>query len=696
MSNLKRICAGFIILSCLLLNVSTCSASSHGGVVLALSGGGTKGLAHIGVLQVLEEQNIPIAGIVGTSMGAIIGGLASSGYNGFELEEVVKNIDLSSLLSERSSPMFLPLGEREGSSVPWISVVHHGGVGGYLGGLSGVKLLEKFSQMASRVQVVHFNELPIPFAAVATDLETGAKVVLQSGSLASAMRASMAIPGLFEPWPVGGRLLVDGGLVSNLPVITAKELFPGYPVLAVDVTSSLRTRKELRTVVDVIDQSITVLTQQNVANEVKEADVLLTPQVGKMPLFDASKAEEIIAAGRNVALAHIKKIRELSNLAPPPQLQPKERQEIVAEVSVEGLPENVCNEFKKHYQSWIGKPIDSFKVLKASYEISKRIDVLAVDYRLEKREKGTAIVFTAQRRPSSELRLGGYTTNLHPYRWLYINGIKRDLLKDGDAIKLNLKLGSQWAADVGYLSSSDISKAWEFNLSAQNWKVTPRNAFEKNWDRYGLGLVHHFSMGDVRAGVGIGGERVHFNGRDEDALGPTFYVAYNTLDDTVDPTKGGSMKVAFWWPEHDELLYRVNIFQALSLSEKWRLYLRGGFAEGDVTEPSHAVYLGAAEELYSYADRPIEAERMVWLNLAFRRVFMQSWWGSLTAEIFGGAGWAYDDNGSKSDSVWESGISFSAPGHFFDGRLMFLYNDQSDFKVGFFIGKPIWGHHPLP
>ncbi|WP_286934208.1 MULTISPECIES: patatin-like phospholipase family protein [Aminobacterium] len=699
MSYIKRMCVGFILLICFLGNNSPCSASSRGGIVLALSGGGTKGLAHIGVLQVLEENNIPIAGIVGTSMGAIIGGLAASGYTGIELEEVVNNIDLGSLLAEKDASMVLPLGERtsENSAIPWFSLGSRRGIGGALGGFSGVKLLEKFSQMAARVQVIRFSELPIPFAAVATDLETGEKVVLQSGSLASAMRASMAIPALFEPWPVGGRLLIDGGLVSNLPVLTAKELFPGCPVIAVNVTSEKKSRSELRTLVDVVDQSITVLTQQNVEREIREADLILTPSVGKLPLFDATQADFVIAAGRKETLAHLKAIASLAQMAP--ELSPRRKQpsQVLTDICVRGLPDMECEKLRTKHLSQIGKPIDPQWILRVNKEISRRMDVLAVDYHLEEDHGGAVVVFSVQRRPQSEVRIGGYTTNLHPYRWLYVNSIHRDIYKDGDALKLNLKIGTQWAADVGYLSSSELSKAWEVNLSAQRWELTPRNVSEeRGWDRYGLGVTRHFTMGNVLAGAGLGGERVHYKGKDEDSWGPTFYLTYNTLDDMMDPTKGSMMRVAFWWPDYDELLYRMNLFFVTSFSENWRLYLRGGFAEGDMTEAGHAVYLGAAEELYSYADKPIEAERMIWVNAGLRRVFLRSWWGNLTAELFGGAGWTYDNGGSRLDSVWETGLSLSAPGHFFDGRLMFLYNDQSDFKVGFFIGKPIWSHYPLP
>lgn len=193
-----------MIATLFLLLLAFCGPASaqSGGVVLVLSGGGTRGLAHIGVLEAIQEQGIPIAGIVGTSMGSIIGGLAASGYTPSELRQVVEELDLTNLLSEKTNPIFVPLPSDSVSprnKVPWVMLNQTGDVVGPLGGMSGVKLLERFAQLASRIQVVRFDELPIPFAAVATDLETGEKVVLRSGSLASAMRASMAIPALFDP-----------------------------------------------------------------------------------------------------------------------------------------------------------------------------------------------------------------------------------------------------------------------------------------------------------------------------------------------------------------------------------------------------------------------------------------------------------------------------------------------------------------
>ena len=153
----RRLCAVVF-----LLQLIFCAPASArmGGVVLVLSGGGARGLAHIGVLEILEEQGIPIAGIVGTSMGSIIGGLAASGYAPGELRRVVEDLDLTNLLSERTNPIFVPLPSDNltpRNKIPWVMLNQAGEVIGPLGGLSGVKLLERFAELASRVQVVRFD-----------------------------------------------------------------------------------------------------------------------------------------------------------------------------------------------------------------------------------------------------------------------------------------------------------------------------------------------------------------------------------------------------------------------------------------------------------------------------------------------------------------------------------------------------------
>lgn len=679
------------------------TANAQGGVVLALSGGGTSGLAHIGVLEVLEEQGIPIAGIVGTSMGAIIGGLTASGYSSAELREVVASLDFTSLFSEKTNPIFVPLGQDSTTpqrKIPWVVMNKNGDVIGPLGGMSGVKLLERFAQLASRCQVVRFDELPIPFAAVATDLETGEKVVLRTGSLASAMRASMAIPGLFDPWTIGGRLLVDGGLVSNLPVETAKEVFPGYPVIAVDVSGRLKNRKDIRSLMDVLDQSLTIFTRRNVENEILKADLVISPPEAGVSMFDLTNAVRIIEGGRQATLNRLTVIKKLAESAPP--VAQKESLCLISKVAsiiVEGATPELTDRILKRYKSWIGKPLSTLNTFKASLEIGEQADVLTVDYRFEEAGEDVNVVFLVQRKPALEINFGGYTTNLHSHRWVYINGVRRDIFNNGDSLRFNVKAGEQWGLDASYLTSPEKNKAWELTFSAQNWELNPLNArSSKSWDRYAVGVARRFSAGSFQAGLGYAFERVNAGGEDSDSSGATFLLTSDTLNDLTDPTSGKLFQLQAWWPDQEEILYRATYFHAARLSDNWRFYFRAGFAEGDDRgDGRRAVYLGAAEELYSYSGNPIQGERMAWWNVAFRRVLMKSWWGALNTEIFGGMGFVDDDKGDRIEGdVWETGVSFSVPSFLLGGKLMFLYNDERDFKVGFFIGSPVWGHYPLP
>lgn len=683
------------------LIIAPVAAHARGGVVLVLSGGGTRGLAHIGIIEVLKEKGIPIAGIVGTSMGAIIGGLAASGYSPLELREVIESLDLTNLMSERTNPIFVPLSQdstNPHNKIPWIALDTSGNVVGPLGGVTGVKLLERFAQLASRSQVVRFDELEIPYAAVATDLETGEKVVIRTGSLASAMRASMAIPGVFDPWPLGGRLLVDGGLVSNLPVKTAKEIFPGYPVIAVDVSGTLKTRKEIHSLVDVVEQSLTIFTRRNVLDEISLADLVIAPPVAGVSIFDLTNADRIVDGGRKAALQKLPDIVKLAEKAPP--VAQKEElclESKVVEIKVEGGTPYLQELIRKKYRSWVGEPLSTLNMVRASTEIGAHDDVLAVDYRFEEIGEDLAVVFVIQRKPSFELNVGGYTTNLHPHRWIYLSGVRRDLFLDGDSLRFNFKIGEQWGIDASYLTSPEKNRSWEVILSAQNWELSS-NKGRREWDRYAAGISRRFSTGSFEAGLGYAFEQVHSGGEGYSSSGPTFFLTSNTLNDATDPTKGSLFHLQAWWPDMEEVLYRATYFQAARLSDNWRFYFRAGFAEGDETSANgnRAVYLGAAEELYSYSGNPIQGERMFWWNAAFRRILLKSWWGKLNTEIFGGMGFVYDDTGNRYRDVWEAGVSFSIPGFLLDGKLMFLYNDERDFKIGFFIGSPVWGHYPLP
>ncbi len=677
------------------------AVSAEAGIVLALSGGGTRGFAHVGVIEVLEEQNIPIVGIVGTSMGSLIGALKASGYSAAQIREIVEKLDLPSLMAENTGPMFVFTGDdsrAKKSTIPALSLKKTGKQHGPLGILKGDKLFQYFTQLMGHVKVTDFDALPIPYAAVATDINTGEKIVLRSGSLPSAMRASMSIPALFEPWQIEERLLVDGGLVSNLPVDTARKIFPGIPVLGVDVSSTPSDTRNIASFIDVVDQSLTIVMRKTTESEGRRADLLITPHVQGSGFLDASNSEAIIRAGRESTLARIDKIRVMSNIGPNifVPLNSPVASNIVGDVKIKGITEKLALQLRKRYLSWVGKPLDTKSIEDSIDRLMDVDDIETVDYRLGRTDSGDILVIMDVRKsPDFEVGVSGYATNLHPYRWLYLKGTARGLLSESDSLFAVARIGKQWGIDLAYLTAPEPLNSWKINFAAHNWQMDTNNGY-REWDRYSLGASHLFSAGDVRMGVGLAYEYIsNKNGDDERSFGPTFFAAYDTLDIPGDPTTGHAWRLSMWWPELDNVLYRFTYFKPLQVGDNWRTYFRLGYAEGDMSTSGHAVYLGAAEELYSMASSPVEAERMAWVNVAFRRVLRRSVLGILAAEIFGSYGYAMDHDYKRIASPWEAGVAFNFPNNLIDAKLAAMYGSDG-FKIGFFLGVPIWDHYPLP
>jgi NTE family protein len=676
------------------------SFAAEGGIVLVLSGGGTRGFAHVGVIEVLEEQGIPVVGIVGTSIGSLIGALSASGYRAGELRKIITRLDLPALFSENTGPMFVFTGDDRGAKMNTISALTYkkkGKQAGPLGILAGDKLFQYYTQLMQDVDVTDFGELPIPYAAIATDINTGEKVVLRSGSLPSAMRASMSIPALFEPWEINGRILVDGGLVSNLPVDTARDLFPGAPILGVDVSDIPSKDRPLTTFIDVLDQSLTVVMRRTTLEEARNADLVLIPSVQEFSFLDSGSAATIIRRGRDVALDNIEKIRALSAGGPQstPERQSPQFSPSVIDVRVQGLPDAISGQLRRQFLRWVGRPLDREDVAKSVEHLMAAPDIATVDYRLEHEEgkDGVVLVFDIRRRAELELGLSGYTTNLDPYRWLYLKGTARGIFSELDSMRGVVRLGEQWGLDLTYLAAPEPLSSWELTLAAQKWKMNTNDG-SRNWERYAAGGNYAFHLGGVRMGVGMAWEYVDGN-EGSNYAGPSLYAAYDTLDIPADPTEGQAWRVNFWWPNFEEALYRLTWFKPVRVGEMWRTYLRFGYAEGDTNREGHAAYLGAAEELYSVAGRPIEAERMVWANIAFRRVLKRSMLGIVAADIFASYGYAMDKSYNKVAAPWEVGLSINLPNNIVDVKVAVMYGSE-DFKLGFFLGIPIWEHYPLP
>ena len=278
-------------------------------ICLALSGGGARGFAHLGVLKVLENLHIPIDCIAGTSMGAVVGGLYAAGFSATEIESRLDALKLNDVALDRVERRMLPQSVREEDDQYPLGAtlgLSSNGVRLPAGVVQATQFLELLQNWTAHLQPdVDFDQLPIRFRTVATDLETGKMVVFERGPLHKAIRASMAAPGVFAPIEIDGRLLSDGGLVRNLPVDIARSMGADI-VIAVNIGTPLMPRDQLQTLFNVSQQMVNILTEQNVEAQkalLGQRDILIEPTLGNISFMDFARSKEAIQIGQQATLA---------------------------------------------------------------------------------------------------------------------------------------------------------------------------------------------------------------------------------------------------------------------------------------------------------------------------------------------------------------------------------------------------------
>ena len=285
---------------------------------LALSGGGARGGAHVGVLKALEEMDIPIDYIAGTSMGAIVGGFYAAGYSADEIKQLMLGMDWSAALSDRPSRRDETMRKKELESnfmIPYRLGFNKGSIQLPLGVIEGQHLDQIFHRILRIVNDVDdFDRLPIPFRAVATDLVSGEEVILSAGSLPDALRASMSIPGVFAPIRLNGLLLVDGGMANNLPVSVVREMGADI-IIAVDISSPLLKEEQLKSVLSVTEQLTSFLTRRNTERQIMllgPEDVLLVPDLEGFSSANFEEVGEVAEIGYQTVMSEQAMLSSLS------------------------------------------------------------------------------------------------------------------------------------------------------------------------------------------------------------------------------------------------------------------------------------------------------------------------------------------------------------------------------------------------
>jgi|GEM_PF-386007 len=283
-------------------------------LALVLSGGGGRGFAHVGVLRALEEEGIPLYCVVGTSMGAVVGGLYASGYSPDEIDSLLGRYSWDDMFRDSPDRPLMYTGRKDVSDRHLIEFRLQGLKPRWARSLStGQRVSQALAEMVWRAPVQGFGDfdrLRMRYRAVATDLESGMRVELGGGDLAEAMRASMSVPLLLQPVEMDGRLLVDGGICSNIPVETARKLGADV-VLAVDVTSPLRARHNLREVWELADQVVSIMQTAPNQQSREQADILLKPELPPDPMNVVPPRQLQIHAGEQALRREVARLRRL-------------------------------------------------------------------------------------------------------------------------------------------------------------------------------------------------------------------------------------------------------------------------------------------------------------------------------------------------------------------------------------------------
>lgn len=363
---------------------------------LVLGGGGALGLAHIGVLKVLREANVPVDVIAGTSMGALVGGGYAAGHAPDELEHIVGSADWVSLFASRSPRSELHWRRKEDDYryLPFEFGLGAGGLVVPSGAIGGQSLQFYFRALGRPVRgIADLDKLPLPFRSVASDLVTARAVVLKDVPLELAMRASMSVPGAFTPIEHQGALLVDGGLIDNLPVGVVRSM-NAERVIAVRVGSTLLPREQLNSALNVAQQVFSIIVERNERDSIAsltERDLLIEIDTSGFTSADFDRAAELIKRGEEAARRVIEKLKpfaigpyayreyELRRAAPVRMEQPP----VLAEIAVEGVrhadPKALANETGLP----LGVPLTQAELRAGVERVFARNEFERVDYRID-------------------------------------------------------------------------------------------------------------------------------------------------------------------------------------------------------------------------------------------------------------------------------------------------------------------------
>jgi len=649
------------LLSCLLLCLCPlmlfAAEAPRPKVGLVLSGGAARGLAHVGVLKALEEQGIHIDAIAGTSMGAVIGGLYASGYKIDELEKLALSIDWQEALSDAPEREDIPFrrkqDDRDFLVKQQLSFRDDGSLGLPLGVIQGQNLaLLLESLLAHSSDIRDFDKLPIPFRAVATDIVNGEKVVFRKGHLPQVIRASMSIPAVFAPVEINGQLLVDGGMVDNIPVDVAREMGVDM-VIVVDIGTPLRGRKQLNTVFDILNQSITLMTRSNSEVQLaslKPDDILIQPALASYGTTDFGRALDIINAGYRATQVMEKRLaglRQSTDVQLAEARTAEERTPVITAIKIENDSKIGDSVIRYYIRQPVGEPLDLGRLQRDMGTLYGLDYFDQVQYRVVHKGQERTLVISARGKRSGTdyLRLG---LNLS-------DDMRGDsAFNIGASYRINgiNQLGAEWLTRVQLGDKQELYSEFYQPLDAgSRYFVAPYiNARSQNveaildndpiaeyrLERYGFGLNFGRQIGnsgEIRVGVGEAWGEANVRIGDQDlpstSFNEGFYdikYSFDSLDNVYFPHSGEDIALSVRQFEpglgSDERYrqWEFKLDKALSSGpDTWILGGRYGRTLDTANVVTSSFLLGGARQLSGFREDAISGQNISLMRAVYYR-----------------------------------------------------------------------------
>ena len=478
---------------------------------LVLSGGGAKGFAHIGVLNVLEEAGVKIDYIAGTSMGAVVGGLYASGYNAKQIDSIFKVTDFDALLQDfvpRTSKNFYEKqnDEKYAFSLPFTGLK----IAVPISLSKGLYNFNALNQLfKNQLHIRDFSKLPIPFLCIATNIETGKEVVLKNGYLPQAILASSAFPTLFSPIEIDGKMLIDGGVSNNYPVEHVKAMGADI-IIGVDVQDDLKTRKDLKEATRILVQITNLQMLEKMKGKAEKTNIYIKPEVSKFGIISFEDRVEIIKKGEEAAFVFFEKLQKLGS----PDFRKQYKKQSSDSLYIDKiLISNLKNYTQDYIIGKLGFKENSticFDKLKVGLnKLNATQNFSSIGYELNKNENNEYVLdLNVVENPiRSYVKFGLHYDDLYKTAGLINFTRKRNFFKN-DVVSADVIVGDNFRYNFDYYIDNGFH--WSFGVKSRY------NSFSRN-------LGNDFTTGQVLTQLGLNAINVDFSDFTNQAYAQTVY-----------------------------------------------------------------------------------------------------------------------------------------------------------------------------